>query len=179
MLLFYRFCTKVNLTWTVALPLLKPLCKSMADAAYWAVEKQSNLRFRYFKTHTEGNINALQQAFHKIEKACDLGSDNIVFRCDPPNHHCDKAAGYVPLYPADESNNQVFLCPSFFDKYHYHDVDRGRILVHETSHIPYIRHTEDYNTYGLLASLALSKELSIYHADTFGWFALAAYNKDY
>ncbi|QBZ66574.1 hypothetical protein PoMZ_13557 [Pyricularia oryzae] len=179
MLLFYRFCTKVDLTWTPALPLSKPPCKELADAAYWDVKKQSDLRFRYFKTHSQSDIDALQKAYFRIEKACDLDSDNIVFRCDPPNHKCNTSAGYVPLYPADESNNQVFLCPLFFDKYEYHDLKKGRILVHETSHLPSIRNTMDYDTYGLYDSLGLSKEFSLYHADTFGWFALAAYNKDY
>ncbi|TLS31069.1 hypothetical protein PpBr36_02604 [Pyricularia pennisetigena] len=152
---------------------------TMADAAFWALRGQPDLRFRYFKTHDEDKLEALQEAFSMIEDACDLGSKNIVFRCDPPGGQCDWADAYVPRYPTDKSNNQIYLCPKFFDKRRYHDGDRARVLVHELSHVPYIRHTEDYGTYGLLASLNLPGEYNRFHADTFSWFALAAFNQDF
>ncbi|TLD09179.1 uncharacterized protein PgNI_07830 [Pyricularia grisea] len=151
----------------------------MADAAYHAVINQPAFRYRYFKTNSEEDIDMLRNVFSKIENACDITQTNVVFRCDPPGGECVTSAAHVPVFPRDDSNNKIYICPNFFDKWGLNDGDRARILVHESSHVPYIRGTADYNKYGLWESLQLPRDVSLWHADSYAWFAVAARNGDF
>lgn len=117
--------------WTIYInkPCFFSSCKTMADKAYYAADKNGSLFHRFFKTNDPDDAVAVRRVFYDVEKACDRKErDSFVFECDKSEGgSCtpDSTHAYV------HDKQEMYICPYFFE----HDLtERASTLIHELTH---------------------------------------------
>lgn len=113
-------------------------CYDLADEGSHAARNNDKLFKVIFKTDDPDTKRHVESNFEKLKEACSSHSREVSVTCRDPSEMCH-FHGPLCMAHADRGNNQVVLCPFFFEqKARSQDVtanNQDTIILHELSHL--------------------------------------------
>ncbi|KAF2712584.1 deuterolysin metalloprotease [Pleomassaria siparia CBS 279.74] len=167
-------CTGTQRTATVnAIANARTLSRAGGGAANSNTAKMTE----YFHTTTSANIAVVVGVFSKvISEATSTTSGVSKTYCTDIYPACSSGV----LAYTSPAESYIVNCPLYFTALPAltttcHAQDQATTTLHEMTHLSQIKGTEDYSTYGYAASVALSTDRALNHADSYALFANAIY----
>ncbi|KAH7311394.1 metallo proteinase [Stachybotrys elegans] len=153
-------------------------CRTLASTAATAASSGPAARLtEFYKSSTSATRSTVQGVFNRIVSECGSSTSGASrIYCTDIYPAC---SGGVVAYAVPALAYQVY-CPLWFNNYAAmtsacRGISQAGVLLHEMTHLTSIRGTQDYNCYGYNCVRSLSAAQNINHADTYMYFAQAAY----
>ncbi|ELQ37963.1 metalloproteinase [Pyricularia oryzae Y34] len=153
-------------------------CYDLADEGSHAARNNDKLFKVIFKTEDPDTKRHVESNFEKLKEACSSDSHKVPVTCRDPSEMC-RFHGPLCMAYADRGNNQVVLCPFFFEqKARSRDItanNQDTIILHELSHLLFGFDDWGYNWKGVRP---LKTRHAIKNPDSYAIFAQCARNGD-
>ncbi|VUC27467.1 unnamed protein product [Clonostachys rosea] len=129
------------------LPSALSSCKSIAQKASTAAKNGGSKLTEYFKSDSSSVRSTVAGAFDKVASKCgSTTSGNVVVECNDVSNFCEGNIAY-----ADTVISTVVFCPYWYTMATSggcHEDTQAGIVIHEFTHIPSVKGTDDYGAYG-------------------------------
>ncbi|CAG9989173.1 unnamed protein product [Clonostachys byssicola] len=154
------------------LPSALSSCKSIAQKASTAAKSGGSKLTEYFKSDSSSVRSTVANVFDKVASECgSTTGGNIIVECNDVSNFCEGNIAY-----ADTVISTVVFCPYWYTMATSggcHVDTQAGIVIHEFTHIPSVKGTDDYGAYGYEAVRALTAAQNLNHADTYHMYSNA------
>ncbi|KAM3453199.1 hypothetical protein MY3296_003962 [Beauveria thailandica] len=154
-------------------------CASQATAAREAALTGPAERMEvYFKDSSQETRNSVADTFAKVATQCNFNNSRVYISCDDPTCWRGQFAGIF----RDSDPSHVVFCkrgyflPIFPDRNEVTSVIHT--VIHEMTHLKWVKPTEDWAPGSIGYSLRLDKDLSLENAENYALFSDAVYLKE-